>query len=68
MRKELNDEQTRLGRRFPTKTEGKVGATILVSRKVESDQGGLVSKGTSHTLPPVFLLPSWFFLDHPEPI
>ena len=45
-----------------TKTEGKIRTTKLVSRKVESDQGGLMSYGTCHTLPPVFLLSSWFFL------
>ena len=55
----------RLARRFPAsaKTEGKVRTTKLVSRKVESHQGGLMSYGTCHTLPPVFLLSSWFFLD-----
>ena len=64
VRKGLNDEQTRLARRFTasTKTEGKVRTTKLVSRKVESDQGGLMSYGTCHTLPPVFLLSSSFFL------
>ena len=39
----------------------------LVSRKVESDQGGLMSCGTCHTIPPVFLLSSWFFLDPLDP-
>ena len=50
------DGQTRLARRFPasTKTEGKVRTTKLVSRKVESDQGGLMSYGTNHTFLPVF--------------
>ena len=33
-----------------------------VSRKVERDQGGLMSYGTCHTLPLVSLLSSWFFL------
>lgn len=46
-----------------TKTEEKIRATKLLSRKVESDQGGLMSYGTCHTLPPAFLLSSWFFLD-----
>ena len=65
MRTEINDEQTRLARRFTasTKTEGKVRTTKFVSRKVESDQGGLMIYGTCHTLPPVFLLSSCFFLD-----
>ena len=40
----------------------------LVSREVESDQGGLVGYGTCHTLPPVFLLSFWFFLDPPDPL
>ena len=59
---------TRLARRFTasTKSEGKVRTTKLVSRKVESDQGGLMSCGTGHTFPPVFLLSSWFFLDLPD--
>ena len=61
MRKELYDEQTRLARRFPasTKTEGKVHTTKFVSRKVESDQGGLMSNVATR----FFLLSSWFFLD-----
>ena len=47
MRKELYDEQPTLARPVPatTKTEGKVRTTKLVSRKVESDQGGLMSYG-----------------------
>ena len=51
-----------------TKTEEKVRSTKLVSRKVESDQGGLMSYGTCHTLPPVFLFSSWFFVDPPDPL
>ena len=51
-----------------TKTEEKVRSTKLVSRKVESDQGGLMSYGTCHTLPPAFLLSSWFFVDPPDPL
>ena len=40
-----------------------VRTTKLVSRKVESDQGGLMSYGICRTLPPIFLLSYWFFLD-----
>ena len=70
MRKEFFDEQSRLARPVPasTKTEGKVRTTRLDSRKVESDQGGLMSYGTCHTLPRAFLLSSWFFLDPPDPL
>ena len=69
MRKELYDEQSRPGKTGPgfDKTEGKIRTTKLVSRKVESDQGGLMSHGFCYTLPPVFLLSSWFFLDPPDP-
>ena len=60
-------------RPFPasTKTEGKMRTTKLVSRKVESDQGGLMSYGTCHTLPLrefipatacVYFIPSCFSL------
>ena len=37
-----------------TKIEEKIRTTKLDSRKVESDQGGLMSYGTYHTLPPAF--------------
>ena len=59
MWKELYDEQSILDKTVPvsTKTEEKRRTTKLVSRKVESDQGGLMSYGTCHTLPPDFLLP-----------
>ena len=69
MRKELYDEQSRLPRPVPasTKTDGKVCSTKLVSRKVESDQGGLMSYGTCHTLPAVFLLSSGLFPVPPDP-
>ena len=65
VRKESNDEQTRLAKWFPasTKTEVKVRTTKLVSRKAESDQDGLMSYGTCRTLPPVSCcLPGSFWI------
>ena len=41
---------------------------ILTQREVDSDQDGLMSYGTGHTLPLVFLLSSWIFLDPPGPL
>ena len=46
----------------------KIRTTNLDSRKVESDQDGLMSYGTCHMLPPVFLLSSRFFPDPPDPL
>ena len=66
MRKELNDEQTRLARRFPasTKTEAENAYhQACLNERWKCDQGGLMSYGTCRTLPPVFLLSSWFFQD-----
>ena len=64
----LPQKKTGQGSKHFEKIVDWVRTTKLDSRKVESDQGGLMSYGTCHTLPPVFLSSSWFFLDHPDPL